>query len=139
MFLKTSCYIIMNFRNVYKDHRCLELACNSQEELDSWKASLLRAGVYPEKVAVKTLTSNFALTNLSLILHTRTFTSLSYTFVSHALIDFTKLKPQLQLCTPFAPCILQPRPHPHPPSEKVSPPPLPSHSVVGFLAHILGP
>lgn len=39
-------------RNVYKDYRCLELACNSQEELDSWKASLLRAGVYPEKVLV---------------------------------------------------------------------------------------
>ncbi|CAN9500635.1 unnamed protein product [Ophioblennius macclurei] len=39
-------------RNVYKDYRCLELACNSQEELDSWKASLLRAGIYPEKVAV---------------------------------------------------------------------------------------
>uniref|UniRef100_A0A8C6LWN5 Interferon-induced GTP-binding protein Mx n=1 Tax=Nothobranchius furzeri TaxID=105023 RepID=A0A8C6LWN5_NOTFU len=38
-------------RNVYKDYRCLELACNSQEELDSWKASLLRAGVYPEKVS----------------------------------------------------------------------------------------
>uniref|UniRef100_A0A3P8PR10 Interferon-induced GTP-binding protein Mx n=1 Tax=Astatotilapia calliptera TaxID=8154 RepID=A0A3P8PR10_ASTCA len=38
-------------RNVYKDYKCLELACNSQEELDSWKASLLRAGVYPEKVA----------------------------------------------------------------------------------------
>uniref|UniRef100_A0A3Q0S4J8 Dynamin GTPase n=1 Tax=Amphilophus citrinellus TaxID=61819 RepID=A0A3Q0S4J8_AMPCI len=37
-------------RNVYKDYKCLELACNSQEELDSWKASLLRAGVYPEKV-----------------------------------------------------------------------------------------
>ncbi|XP_029356935.1 dynamin 3a isoform X2 [Echeneis naucrates] len=40
-------------RNVYKDYKCLELACNSQEELDSWKASLLRAGVYPEKVADK--------------------------------------------------------------------------------------
>ncbi|XP_029906056.1 dynamin 3a [Myripristis murdjan] len=37
-------------RNVYKDYRFLELACNSQEEVDSWKASLLRAGVYPEKV-----------------------------------------------------------------------------------------
>uniref|UniRef100_A0A673C6M7 Interferon-induced GTP-binding protein Mx n=1 Tax=Sphaeramia orbicularis TaxID=375764 RepID=A0A673C6M7_9TELE len=37
-------------RNVYKDYKYLELACNSQEELDSWKASLLRAGVYPEKV-----------------------------------------------------------------------------------------
>ncbi|KAK2835812.1 hypothetical protein Q5P01_016296 [Channa striata] len=40
------------FRNVYKDYKCLELACNSQEEVDSWKASLLRAGVYPEKVIV---------------------------------------------------------------------------------------
>ncbi|XP_070687858.1 dynamin 3a isoform X2 [Pempheris klunzingeri] len=39
-------------RNVYKDYRCLELACTSQEELDSWKASLLQAGVYPEKIPV---------------------------------------------------------------------------------------
>ncbi|XP_042338778.1 dynamin 3a isoform X2 [Plectropomus leopardus] len=39
-------------RNVYKDYRCLELACDSQEELDSWKASLLQAGVYPEKITV---------------------------------------------------------------------------------------
>ncbi|XP_044217975.1 dynamin 3a isoform X1 [Thunnus albacares] len=39
-------------RNVYKDYKCLELACNTQDELDSWKASLLRAGVYPEKVTV---------------------------------------------------------------------------------------
>ncbi|XP_041912974.1 dynamin 3a isoform X3 [Alosa sapidissima] len=36
-------------RNVYKDYRHLELACESQEEVGSWKASLLRAGVYPEK------------------------------------------------------------------------------------------
>jgi len=36
-------------RNVYKDHRQLELSADSQEEVDSWKASLLRAGVYPEK------------------------------------------------------------------------------------------
>ncbi|NXK27556.1 DYN3 protein, partial [Arenaria interpres] len=36
-------------RNVYKDYRFLELACDSQEEVDSWKASLLRAGVYPDK------------------------------------------------------------------------------------------
>ncbi|CAF95196.1 unnamed protein product, partial [Tetraodon nigroviridis] len=39
-------------RNVYKDYKCLELACRSQEELDSWKASLLQAGVYPENLAV---------------------------------------------------------------------------------------
>ncbi|KAM3915685.1 dynamin-3 [Leptodactylus fuscus] len=36
-------------RNVYKDYKCLELACDSQEEVDSWKASLLRAGVYPDR------------------------------------------------------------------------------------------
>uniref|UniRef100_A0A8C2ELE2 dynamin GTPase n=1 Tax=Cyprinus carpio TaxID=7962 RepID=A0A8C2ELE2_CYPCA len=36
-------------RNVYKDYRHLELACDTQDEVDSWKASLLRAGVYPEK------------------------------------------------------------------------------------------
>ncbi|XP_034036310.1 dynamin-3-like [Thalassophryne amazonica] len=39
-------------RYVYKDYKCLELACNSQEELDSWKASLLRAAVYPENLTV---------------------------------------------------------------------------------------
>uniref|UniRef100_A0A803TWD9 dynamin GTPase n=1 Tax=Anolis carolinensis TaxID=28377 RepID=A0A803TWD9_ANOCA len=36
-------------RNVYKDYRQLELACETQEEVDSWKASFLRAGVYPEQ------------------------------------------------------------------------------------------
>ncbi|TRY57165.1 hypothetical protein DNTS_003262 [Danionella cerebrum] len=37
-------------RNVYKDYRQLELASESQEEVDGWKASFLRAGVYPERV-----------------------------------------------------------------------------------------
>ncbi|GAA6067922.1 dynamin-1a isoform X1, partial [Tachysurus ichikawai] len=37
-------------RNVYKDYRQLELACESQEDVDGWKASFLRAGVYPERV-----------------------------------------------------------------------------------------
>ncbi|XP_033976403.1 dynamin-2-like isoform X4 [Trematomus bernacchii] len=36
-------------RNVYKDLRQIELACDAQEDVDSWKASFLRAGVYPEK------------------------------------------------------------------------------------------
>ncbi|XP_010888629.1 dynamin-3 isoform X2 [Esox lucius] len=36
-------------RNVYKDNRFLELACDTQDEVDSWRASLLRAGVYPER------------------------------------------------------------------------------------------
>lgn len=39
-------------RNVYKDYRQLELACESQEDIDAWKASFLRAGVYPERVTV---------------------------------------------------------------------------------------
>ncbi|XP_054467868.1 dynamin-1a isoform X2 [Anoplopoma fimbria] len=40
-------------RNVYKDYRQLELACESQEDIDAWKASFLRAGVYPERVMDK--------------------------------------------------------------------------------------
>uniref|UniRef100_A0A452VCW3 dynamin GTPase n=1 Tax=Ursus maritimus TaxID=29073 RepID=A0A452VCW3_URSMA len=40
-------------RNVYKDYRQLELACETQEEVDSWKASFLRAGVYPERVGTE--------------------------------------------------------------------------------------
>ncbi|XP_029300756.1 dynamin-1a isoform X2 [Cottoperca gobio] len=40
-------------RNVYKDYRQLELACETQEDIDAWKASFLRAGVYPERVMEK--------------------------------------------------------------------------------------
>lgn len=40
---------VVNVRNVYKDLRQIELACDTQEDVDSWKASFLRAGVYPEK------------------------------------------------------------------------------------------
>ncbi|XP_071801870.1 dynamin-1-like isoform X4 [Asterias amurensis] len=36
-------------RNVYKDYKQLELSCDTAEEVDSWKASFLRAGVYPER------------------------------------------------------------------------------------------
>jgi dynamin 1/3 len=36
-------------RNVYKDNRQLELGCETAEEVESWKASFLRAGVYPEQ------------------------------------------------------------------------------------------
>lgn len=43
----------LSCRNVYKDYRQLELACETQEEVDSWKASFLRAGVYPERVGVR--------------------------------------------------------------------------------------
>uniref|UniRef100_A0A8D0AD94 Interferon-induced GTP-binding protein Mx n=1 Tax=Sander lucioperca TaxID=283035 RepID=A0A8D0AD94_SANLU len=44
------CIFNTESRNVYKDNRTLELACDSQDDVDSWKSSLLRAGVYPEKV-----------------------------------------------------------------------------------------
>ncbi|KAK3508771.1 hypothetical protein QTP70_006025 [Hemibagrus guttatus] len=43
----------ISFRNVYKDYRQLELACESQEDVDGWKASFLRAGVYAERVVTK--------------------------------------------------------------------------------------
>lgn len=50
MNLKTHRFVFLFvFRNVYKDLRQIELACDSQEDVDSWKASFLRAGVYPEK------------------------------------------------------------------------------------------
>ena len=39
----------MFVRNVYKDQKQMELSADNQEEVDSWKASFLRAGVYPEK------------------------------------------------------------------------------------------
>ncbi|XP_076143574.1 dynamin-2-like [Alosa pseudoharengus] len=35
-------------RNVYKGLRQIELSCDSQDDIDSWKASFLRAGVFPE-------------------------------------------------------------------------------------------
>lgn len=37
-------------KNIYKDYKQLELGCNNLDEVDAWKASFLRAGVYPEKV-----------------------------------------------------------------------------------------
>ena len=35
-------------RNVYKDQDQLQLISHSEDEVESWKASFLRAGVYPE-------------------------------------------------------------------------------------------
>lgn len=34
---------------MYKDYKQLELSAESQDEVDSWKASFLRAGVYPDR------------------------------------------------------------------------------------------
>eukprot|EP00064_Thunnus_orientalis_P013009 superscaffoldBa00002063_g13046 len=60
------CIFNTESRNVYKDNRTLELACDSQDDVDSWKSSLLRAGVYPEKTATvesetTTTTDNFSM------------------------------------------------------------------------------
>ena len=46
-YYKTIVYIIES--NVYKDYDKLELSCDSLEDVDAWKASFLRAGVYPLK------------------------------------------------------------------------------------------
>lgn len=35
----------------FQDFKALELSCETQDEVDSWKASFLRAGVYPEKAS----------------------------------------------------------------------------------------
>uniref|UniRef100_A0A669FCB6 Interferon-induced GTP-binding protein Mx n=1 Tax=Oreochromis niloticus TaxID=8128 RepID=A0A669FCB6_ORENI len=56
------CIFNTESRNVYKDNRTLELACDSQDDVDSWKSSLLRAGVYPEKtITTTTSTDNFSM------------------------------------------------------------------------------
>lgn len=34
-----------------QDYKQLELSCENQDDVDSWKASFLRAGVYPEKTS----------------------------------------------------------------------------------------
>ncbi|VIP00257.1 Uncharacterized protein BM_BM9362 [Brugia malayi] len=36
-------------KNIYKDYKQLELSASNLDEVDAWKASFLRAGVYPEK------------------------------------------------------------------------------------------
>lgn len=43
-----------DLRNVYKDYKELQLGVETQDDVDSWKASFLRAGVYPEKVTEST-------------------------------------------------------------------------------------
>lgn len=51
LFSKRHSFALFNqeSKNVYKEYKQLELSCESMEEVDSWKASFLRAGVYPEK------------------------------------------------------------------------------------------
>ena len=73
------CLFIIN-RNVYKDYRQLELASESQEEVDSWKASFLRAGVYPERSVVQLITTH-PLEHVSiLMLHVFTCSNINIRF-----------------------------------------------------------
>lgn len=37
-----------------QDYKQLEVSCETQDDVDSWKASFLRAGVYPEKASDQT-------------------------------------------------------------------------------------
>ena len=39
--------VSLSLRNIHKDKQELELVTQSDEDMESWKASLLRAGVYP--------------------------------------------------------------------------------------------
>ena len=36
-------------KNVFKEYKQLELSCANTEQMDEWKASFLRAGVYPDR------------------------------------------------------------------------------------------
>lgn len=47
----TFCLFSTENRNVYRDLKTLDLSCESLEEVDSWKASFYRAGVYLERAA----------------------------------------------------------------------------------------
>lgn len=38
-----------NGTNVFKDHKTLDLACDTESHMEDWKGSFLRAGVYPER------------------------------------------------------------------------------------------
>ncbi|PAA63567.1 hypothetical protein BOX15_Mlig002684g1 [Macrostomum lignano] len=51
LFGKKNVFVLFNSegRNTYKDYKYLELAAETADEVDSWKASFLRAGVYPER------------------------------------------------------------------------------------------
>ena len=43
-----------NGRNVFKDLKHVEFSTDTQDDVDSWKAMFLRAGVYPEKTPLET-------------------------------------------------------------------------------------
>lgn len=48
-FIYSFTLFIFFLRNLFKDYKQLELSAESTEVVDSWKASFLRAGVYPER------------------------------------------------------------------------------------------
>ena len=44
-------WAVASFLNLFPNRKQLELSCETQDDVDSWKASFLRAGVYPEKTS----------------------------------------------------------------------------------------
>lgn len=42
----------------------MELSCENQDDVDSWKASFLRAGVYPEKTTEKSEGEEVSINNI---------------------------------------------------------------------------
>jgi dynamin GTPase len=43
--------LFIHFFPTSQDYKQLEVSCETQDDVDSWKASFLRAGVYPEKLS----------------------------------------------------------------------------------------
>ena len=70
-------------RNVYKDFKTLDLSVETQDEVDSWKASFLRAGVYPEKTSSTALNGE-EVTLLALLLLLKALMCVDLHFDVHA-------------------------------------------------------
>lgn len=75
-------------RNVYKDYKQLELSCETQDDVDSWKASFLRAGVYPEKSTEQTngegeVSFFYIITKSNTVLSPKVFESRNRSWIIH--------------------------------------------------------
>ncbi|XP_065197637.1 dynamin-1-like [Sycon ciliatum] len=48
---KKHCYALFNpsAKNLFKDYKQLDLSCETEDDIESWKAAFLRAGVYPDR------------------------------------------------------------------------------------------
>lgn len=80
---------MLNVEIIFQDYKQLELSCETLDEVDSWKASFLRAGVYPEKQTEQVNGEEVSQLHLKMILlfstlyfaiHTNT-NSISFTYL----------------------------------------------------------